>query len=59
MAATVISDKYRAMMSATRQADGRILVRAGNRFLLLTDSEVERLSAFSRGQGVLQTFPAR
>jgi hypothetical protein len=55
--ATIISDPLRSMVTATRQADGRILVRAANRFLVFTEAEVLRLADFVRGLGTIQRHP--
>jgi hypothetical protein len=40
-------------MTAERQGD-RIFVRAGNRYLMFTEAEIDRLHAFARGQGQIQ-----
>lgn len=54
MDTVTISDPLRAMITATRQQDGRIVLRAANRFIMLTDSEVDRLAKYARGLGSIQ-----
>jgi hypothetical protein len=46
----LISDKLRSPITATRQNDGRIIVRAANRFLMFTDAEIFRLASFARNE---------
>jgi hypothetical protein len=58
MNSAIVSDPLRATITATRQDDGRILVRAANRFLLFTDAEIKRLAEFSTGRATIQRFPA-
>ncbi len=59
MDSAIISDRLRSTIAATRQDDGRIVVRAANRFLIFTVDEIDRLARFARGEGVLQRYPRR
>jgi hypothetical protein len=57
---TTISDPYRAKITAARNLDGGVLIRGPRSFLLLSETELDRLVAFVRDEppkARLQRFP--
>lgn len=62
MDSAVISDPLRNMVTATRQEDGRIVVRAGKHFMLFSVDEIDRLARFATNEpqlGRLERFPVQ